>query len=61
MKKIYMMPSIDVTEVQIDTLLEGGSTLDPTKDSQEVTPVDDEYDGEFGGNRNRYSWDDDED
>ena len=61
MKKIYMMPSIDITEVLTDTVLTGGSSLDPTKDDQSVTPSEEEYNDEFGGNRNRDQWDDEED
>lgn len=61
MKKIYMMPSIDITEVLIDTVLTGESSLDPAKDDQSVTPSDEEYNDEFGGNRHRDQWDDEED
>ncbi len=56
-----MMPSIDITEVLTDTVLTGGSSLDPTKDDQSVTPSEEEYNDEFGGNRNRDQWDDEED
>lgn len=61
MKKKYMMPSIDITEVLIDTVLTGGSSLDPAKDDQSVTPSEEEFNDEFGGNRNRDQWDDEED
>lgn len=56
-----MMPSIDITEVLIDTVLTGESSLDPAKDDQSVTPSEEEYNDEFGGNRNRDQWDDEED
>ena len=60
MKKIYMMPSIDVTEVMVDTLMAAGSILNPDDDNQTVTPSDEEYDGEFGSNRTRDPWRDGE-
>lgn len=61
MKKIYMMPGIDITEVLTDTVLTGGSSLDPAKGDQSVTPSEEEFNEEFGGNRNRNQWDDEED
>ena len=60
MKKNYMMPSINMTEVRMDTLLASQSTFDPTKKEQNITPSDEEYNGEFS-NRNGGFWDDDED
>ena len=59
MKKIYMMPSIDVTEVMVDTLMAAGSILNPNEDNQTVTPSDEEYDGEFGSNNNSSFWEED--
>ena len=59
MKKIYMMPSIDVTEVMVDTLMAAGSILNPNDDNQTVTPSDEEYDGEFGSNNNSSFWEED--
>ncbi len=59
MKKIYMMPSIDVTEVMVDTLMAAGSILNPDDDNQTVTPSDEEYDGEFGSNNNSSFWEED--
>ena len=56
-----MMPSIDITEVLIDTVLTGESSLDPEKDNQSVTPSEEEYNDEFGGNRHGEQWDDEED
>ena len=56
-----MMPSIDITEVLTDTVLTGGSSLDPAKGDQSVTPSEEEYNDEFGGNINRDQWDDEED
>ena len=59
MKKIYMMPSIDVTTVNMETLMAAGSILDPDSDNQSVTPSDEEYNDEFGSNRNSDVWDED--
>ena len=59
MKKTYMMPSIDVTEVMVDTLMAAGSILNPDDDNQTVTPSDEEYDGEFGSNNNSSFWEED--
>ena len=59
MKKIYMMPSIDVTTVNVETLMAAGSLLDPNSDDQSVTPSDEEYEGEFGSNSNSDVWDED--
>ncbi len=59
MKKIYMMPSINVTEVMVDTLMAAGSILNPDDDNQTVTPSDEEYDGEFGSNNNSSFWEED--
>ena len=59
MKKIYMMPSIDVTTVKMETLMAAGSLLDPNSDDQSVTPSDEEYEGEFGSNSNSDVWDED--
>ena len=59
MKKSYIMPSIEIEKLQVEAILAGASKLDPNEDNQTVTPTDDEYGGEFGGNRNhRYTWDD---
>ena len=60
MKKIYMMPSIDVTEVMVDTLMAAGSILNPDDDNQTVTPSDEEDDGEFGSNRTSDQWGDED-
>ena len=60
MKKIYMMPSIDVTEVMVDTLMAAGSILNPNDDNQTVTPSDEEYDGECGSNRTSDQWGDED-
>jgi len=54
-----MMPSIDVTEVMVDTLMAAGSILNPDDDNQTVTPSDEEYDGEFGSNNNSSFWEED--
>lgn len=61
MKKKYMMPGIDITEVLTDTVLTGGSSLDPAKGDQSVTPSEEEFNEEFGGNRHGGQWDDEED
>ena len=55
-----MMPSIDVTEVMVDTLMAAGSFLNPDDDNQTVTPSDEEYDGEFGSNRTSDQWGDED-
>lgn len=59
MKKTYMTPSIDVTEVMVDTLMAAGSILNPDDDNQTVTPSEEEYDGEFGSNNNSSFWEED--
>lgn len=59
MKKVYMMPSIEITEIESDIVLAGASKLDPNEDNQTVTPSDEEYDGEFSSKRNHHqTWDD---
>ena len=55
-----MMPSIDVTEVMVDTLMAAGSILNPNDDNQTVTPSDEEYDGELGSNRTSDQWGDED-
>lgn len=59
MKKTYMMPSINVTTVKMETLMAAGSLLDPNSDEQTVTPSDDEFNGEFGSNNNSSFWEED--
>ena len=61
MKKTYMIPGIDVVEVRVDTVLGAASVLDPSKDNQDITPTDDEYNDEFGSRRNLDRWDEEED
>ena len=53
------MPSIDVTTVNVETLMAAGSILDPDSDNQSVTPSEEEYEGEFGSNSNSDFWDED--
>ena len=51
MKKIYMMPSIVTMTIHTESVMAAQSVLDPNKDSQEITPGGDPYDGEFGSKR----------
>lgn len=48
MKKEYIEPSIKMQVTVYESLLASASELDPSKDNQEVTPTEEEYDGEFG-------------
>ncbi|MBR6963052.1 MAG: hypothetical protein IKH86_05385 [Prevotella sp.] len=48
MKKEYIEPSIKMLVAGYESLLASASELDPSKDNQEVTPTEEEYDGEFG-------------
>ena len=50
-KKQYIAPEAKVQELESDTLL-GQSALDPGKNEQEIDPIDDPYDDEFGSNWN---------
>ena len=63
MKKTYLMPSIDIMSIRTEAVLAVNSpsnTLDPDKDSQEITPDPDPFDGEFSSKRGgRTVWDDD--
>lgn len=63
MKKTYQMPSIDIVNIRTEAVLAVNSpsnTLDPDKDSQEITPDPDPFDGEFSSKRGgRTVWDDD--
>lgn len=63
MKKTYQMPSIDIVNIRTEAVLAVNSpsnTLDPDKDSQEITPTDDPFNGEFSSKRGgRTVWDDD--
>ena len=63
MKKTYLMPSIDIMNIHTEAVLAAASpsnTLDPDKDSQEITPTDDPFNGEFSSKRGgRTVWDDD--
>lgn len=62
MKKIYMMPSIVTMTIHTEAVMAAQSALDPNKENQEITPVDDPYDGEFTSKRGgRTVWDDDYD
>ena len=54
MKKAYLMPSIETTEIESDIVLAGASKLDPNEGNQTVTPSDEEYDGEFSSKRNHH-------
>ena len=57
------MPSIDIVNIRTEAVLAVNSpsnTLDPDKDSQEITPDPDPFDGEFSSKRGgRTVWDDD--
>ena len=56
MKKEYICPELKHFEVESSELLEQ-TQLDPTKDQQDITPTEEEYDGEFGANQTNI-WDD---
>ena len=62
MNKMYIAP--DMAIYQYDTVhVLMGSTFDDTKDNQEITPTDEEYNGEFSSRRRgrnpRNNWEDD--
>lgn len=50
MKKTYLKPDVKYLFVE-DVLMTSGTALDPNQGDQTVTPVDDEYDGEFGASQ----------
>lgn len=59
MKKEYIAPRMKAKALMTEgTILE--ISLDPTKETQNVTPVEEEYDGEFGAREfvSRSVWDD---
>lgn len=59
MKKTYISPLAVVLAVETQHLM--ADSLDPTKDSQSVTPEEEEYNDEFSSRlRNRNVWDDGE-
>ena len=57
-RKVYIAP--DTAEYFIGTQqILMGSTLNPEADTQEITPTNEEYSGEFQGRRNNL-WEDEE-
>jgi hypothetical protein len=56
MKKEYIEPSIKMQVTVYESLLASASELDPTKDDQNVTPTEEEYDGEFGAKKFHSVW-----
>lgn len=58
-EKVYIKPSVKVQDMEMESLLDTATALDPTQGNQEVTPTEDPYDGEFGakGNGLRSVWD----
>lgn len=48
MKKEYLEPSIKMLVAGYESLLASASELDETKDDQNVTPTEEEYNDEFG-------------
>ena len=57
-KRYYIEPQTKVLWLQNENLLASQSVLDPTKDEQDITPVDDPYGDEFGSKHSL--WDDDD-
>lgn len=56
MKKEYIEPSIKTLVTGCESLLASASELDPSKDDQNVTPTEEEYDGEFGAKKFHSVW-----
>ena len=62
MKKIYLVPSMEVTAFCSGIVLVGASTLNPEEDNPSVKPSEEEWDDEFGSRGHRRdAWDDPED
>ena len=59
-KKAYIVPEMNVFHMVAEPVMAAASTLDPEKDNQEITPSDDEYDGEFGSRMGKGIWDDED-
>ncbi len=58
MKKVYVSPLMHVESIVLNPVMTATSptsTLDPTQDTQKVTPTDDEFDDEFS-TKGRYHW-----
>lgn len=56
MKKEYIEPSIKMQVTVYESLLASASKLDPTKDDQNVTPTEEEYNDEFGAKKFHSVW-----
>lgn len=59
MRKIYQSPQIR-TKIFVSQDFLAASILDPTKDDQDITVTDEEYDGLFRVTRHHSIWDDEE-
>ena len=59
MKKNYISPSMNLYHIEAEKVLMG-SQFDSTKDTQEITPTNEEYSGVFNS-RGKDIWDDDTD
>lgn len=57
-RKEYITPTLTTYLVTTHTFVMG-SQLDPNEDSQEITPTDEDYDGEFQSRR-RSAWEDEQ-
>lgn len=55
MKKIYFQPQTKVESAECVVML-AGSLLDNTSDSQNITPSDDEFNGEFYSKQYEFDW-----
>ena len=55
MKQIYIQPQTKVDFAECEEML-AGSTLDINSDSQNITPSNDDYDGEFSAKEYSFDW-----
>lgn len=57
-RKKYITPTLTTYSVTTHTFVMG-SQLNPNEDSQDITPTEEEYDGEFNSRRHNV-WDEEE-
>lgn len=58
MKKIYMEPCTKLLMAELEEMI-AATQLDQNLDNQDITPVDEEYNGEFGAKKLHSVWDED--